>query len=130
VKENKPMINCYCNSVKLFENCCEPYIKCDVTAPTAETLMRSRYTAYCIQAIDYLIATTHVSTRKFHSKTETQTFASQNQWVKLEIIDVSNDHVEFKAYYLDTNLTPQIHHEKSTFAKEDGNWYYVDGEWF
>ena len=124
------MISCYCNSGKLFKNCCEPYIKGDVTASTAETLMRSRYAAYCIQAIDYLIETTHISTRKFHSKTETQTFASQNQWVKLEIINISDDHVEFKAYYLDTNLTPQIHHEKSTFVKEDGNWYYVGGEWF
>ena len=37
---------CYCNSQKSFHDCCEPYIQCLKKAPTAEALMRSRYSAY------------------------------------------------------------------------------------
>ncbi|MEO8236332.1 MAG: YchJ family metal-binding protein [Flavobacterium sp.] len=121
---------CYCNTNKLFSECCEPYILGFQKAPTAEILMRSRYSAYCVQNIDYLLATTHISTRKFYNKNETLIFASQNQWVKLEIINTSEIIVEFKAFYLDINLKSKIHHEKSTFKKERGSWFYVDGEWF
>ena len=123
------MKNCYCNSNKSFSVCCEPYILGTQKAPTAESLMRSRYSAYCVQNIDYLLATTHISTRKFHDKNETLLFASQNQWLKLDIINTSETIVEFKAFYLDNKLTSQIHHEKSIFKKEDESWFYVDGEW-
>ena len=123
-------INCYCKSNKPFSECCEPYILGIQKAPTAECLMRSRYSAYCIQNVDYLLATTHLSTRKFHDIQETLTFASQNQWIKLEIINASETIVEFKAFYLDNNLRSQIHHEKSTFKEEERTWFYVDGEWF
>ena len=123
------MKNCYCNSHKSFSVCCEPYILGTQKAPTSESLMRSRYSAYCVQNIDYLLATTHISTRKFHDKKETLLFASQNQWVKLEIINASETIVEFKAFYLDNKLKSQIHHEKSIFKKEDESWFYVDGEW-
>ena len=124
------MKNCYCNSNKSFSVCCEPYILGTQKAPTAESLMRSRYSAYCVQDIDYLLATTHISTRKFHDKKETLLFASQNQWVKLEIINTSETIVEFKAFYLDNKIKYQIHHEKSIFKKEDESWFYVDGEWY
>jgi SEC-C motif-containing protein len=124
------MKNCYCNSNKIFTECCEPYILGNQKVPTAESLMRARYSAYCVQNIDYILATTHISTRKYHDKQETLAFASQNKWVKLEIINASETTVEFQAFYLDSKLKAQIHHEKSTFKKEEGSWFYVDGEWF
>ncbi len=92
--------------------------------------MRSRYSAYYIKEADYLLATTHTSTRKHHNKKDILAFATENHWVKLEIINSSETIVEFKAYYLDSHLTPQIHHEKSTFKKEEDRWYYVDGEFY
>ena len=122
------MKNCYCNSNKIYSECCEPYILDTQKAPTAESLMRSRYSAYCVQNIDYILATTHISTRKFHDKEETLAFASQNKWIKLEIVNATETMVEFKAFYIDSNLKSQIHHEKSTFQKEEGSWFYVDGE--
>jgi SEC-C motif-containing protein len=124
------MKNCYCNSDKIFSECCEPYILDNQKAPTAESLMRSRYSAYCVQNIDYILATTHISTRKFHDKEETLAFASQNKWIKLEIVNTAETMVEFKAFYIDGNLKNQMHYEKSTFKKEEGSWFYVDGEWF
>lgn len=121
---------CHCCSNKPFSNCCEPYILGIQKASTAEALMRSRYSGYCIHNAEYLLATTHISTRKHHSKEDILSFATENHWVKLEILNSSETIVEFKAYYLDSHLTPHIHHEKSTFKKEAESWYYVDGKFY
>jgi SEC-C motif-containing protein len=94
---------------------------------TAEILMRCRYSAYATIAIDYLINTTAASERKYYSKSDMQKWASESQWQKLEIIDATENTVEFKAYFLDKNLQAQIHHEKSSFINEDGAWFYAEG---
>ncbi|APA00409.1 YchJ family protein [Flavobacterium commune] len=121
---------CYCNSQKLFKDCCEPYIKGLEKAPTAEALMRSRYSAYATHQADYLVKTTHVSQRSLHSKEDILLWATSNQWQKLEVLKSTPTTVEFKAYYLDQNKKTHIHHEFSTFVQEDGIWYYVDGEYY
>lgn len=125
-----PTTNCYCGNTKPFANCCEPYISNLQKAPTAEALMRSRYSAYCIQAVDYLVSTTHSSTRKLHNKKDILQWSKSNQWLKLEVLNATENMVEFKAYFLDERLKATIHHEKSTFVKEDGSWYYVDGVFY
>lgn len=124
------MIQCYCNSRKSFQDCCEPYLKGIKKAPTAEALMRSRYTAFATHEADYLVATTHLSERENHSKEDILLWAKCNQWQKLEVIKATETTVEFKAYFLDRNKLPQMHHEYSTFKFENGNWYYVDGEFY
>ena len=121
------MITCYCGSDLSFENCCEPYIKGIQKAPTAEALMRSRYTAFATGAADYLVATTHSSTRKFHKKADILGWSQNNQWLQLEVLASTETTVTFKAYYLDFQLSAQIHHEHSTFVFENGRWFYVDG---
>ena len=121
---------CYCNSQKQFKDCCEPYIKGQKKAPTAEALMRSRYSAYATHQADYLVTTTHVSQRALHSKADILLWATANQWQKLEVLNATPTTVEFKAYYLDSNKKQHIHHEFSTFVQEDGIWYYVDGEYY
>ncbi|MEL1240732.1 YchJ family protein [Flavobacterium flavipallidum] len=123
------MTKCYCNSQNSFEACCEPYIKGIKKAPTAEALMRSRYSAYATHQADYLVETTHVSQRALYSKEDILLWATSNQWQKLEVLNVTPTTVEFKAYYLDKAKKQHIHHEFSTFAQEDGIWYYVDGEY-
>lgn len=124
--ENKLKVNCYCCSEIYFENCCAPYLNKKKTAPTALALMRSRYSAYAVRNIDYLIETTAAATRKFHNKKDIFGWASENQWIKLEILNHSENTVEFKAYYLDESLHMQIHHEKSRFIFEKGKWFYLD----
>lgn len=124
------MKNCYCGTELTFENCCKPIIDGFKKATSAEQLMRSRYTAYCIEAADYLVQTTHPSTRKFHRKSDILEWSKSNTWLKLEIIASIQDTVEFKAYYLDQSLKTTIHHEKSTFVFEEGSWFYLDGIFF
>ncbi|WP_396145916.1 YchJ family protein [Flavobacterium sp.] len=121
------MKNCYCGSSETFENCCEIYIKEIQKPATAEVLMRSRYSAFATGEADYLVATTHSSTRKFHKKSDILAWSKSNQWIKLEVIASTETTVTFKAYYLDYQLKAQIHHEHSTFTFENGTWFYVDG---
>ena len=119
--------NCYCGSDRPFDKCCEAYIIGVQKPATAEVLMRSRYSAYVTVAVDYLIETTAASQRKYYSKNDMRIWASESQWQKLEIINATENTVEFKAYFLDKNSLLQIHHEKSNFVNENGNWFYVDG---
>jgi len=121
---------CFCNSEKLFKDCCEPYLKGLKKAPTAEALMRSRYSAYASHQADYLVATTHISQRSNHSREDILLWAIRNKWQKLEVLKATETTVEFKAYFLDQNKTSQIHHEFSTFKQEEGVWYYVGGQYF
>ena len=128
-------MNCYCGSGRAFEDCCEPFIKGTKKPSTAEELMRSRYAAYATGAVEYIMRTTHPSTRKSHDPKAIEQWASRSKWQKLEIVATvkgtsADKHgtVEFKAYYLDADDQPQTHHENSNFRKELGKWFFVDGK--
>lgn len=97
--------------------------------------MRSRYSAYVLAAIEYLVRSTHSSTRKFHHPKEIESWAKANSWQKLEIISKTQGEakdkegtIEFKAYFTDADGQPQIHHEHSTFRKELGKWFFFAGK--
>ena len=123
------MSNCYCGNSIPFQDCCEPYIKGIANAPTAEKLMRSRYSAFATGAADYLVNTTHISKRRLHNKKDILDWSQANKWLKLEVLASTENTVTFKAYYLDENLKAQVHYEHSTFKLENGKWFYVDGEY-
>lgn len=96
--------------------------------------MRSRFTAYAVCAVEYLIRSTHPSVRKFYQAEDLENWAKANDWKRLEIISKTagkakdkQGTVEFKAYFTDENGASQIHHEHSNFQKELGKWFYVDG---
>ncbi|TRX16332.1 hypothetical protein FNW25_11990 [Flavobacterium franklandianum] len=121
---------CFCGSAISFQACCQKHIDGREKTSTALALMKSRYSAYATNQADYLWETTHSSQRKFYSKTDISQWATANEWQKLEIISATENTVEFKAYYLDENKLNQIHHEFSTFKKENGTWFYVDGKFY
>lgn len=127
-------MKCYCCSGEKFEDCCQPFLDGKAKPPTAEALMRSRYSAYAAGAVEYILRSTHPSTRRFHDARNVEEWAQSSVWQKLEIVSKSAGEakdkkgtVEFKAYFLDPNHEPQIHHELSNFAKELGKWFFVDG---
>jgi SEC-C motif-containing protein len=121
---------CPCGSKITLQECCLPYIQEKSKAPSAEKLMRSRYTAFCLHNAEYLYNTTHISQKKYTNKSDILTWAQQNTWQKLEIINSTENVVEFKVYYLDEYKTPQIHHEKSSFILFQNYWFYVDGKFY
>jgi len=125
---------CYCGSGKEYNLCCGIAHNNIKNVKTAEQLMRSRYSAFCMANSDYLHISHHSTTRPRKSeRKDIVTWAKSVIWVKLEIIAKSagsekDDYgtVEFKAFYIE-NGSPNVIHEKSTFEKENGHWVYVDG---
>jgi len=120
---------CPCCSTLSYTDCCKSYHLGMAKPASPEILMRSRYSAYALHLIDYLIQTTHSASRKLYQKDEIEHWAKSNHWLKLEICKANQDKVEFKAYYLNAGTT-YIHHENSTFKKEHGIWYYLKGSYF
>ncbi|MBS2212732.1 hypothetical protein KEM09_15035 [Carboxylicivirga mesophila] len=127
-------MNCNCGSNRAYGTCCMPLIEGHHQAQTAESLMRSRYTAFTLANIDYLMKTHHVSTRPIKDKLEILNWAKSVQWMELTILNTQKGKahdkdgiVEFKALYLE-NGTLQAIHEKSLFRNEKGIWYYVSGQ--
>lgn len=123
---------CPCRSGKTLADCCGPYLA-GLPAPTAEALMRSRYSAYAVGNIDYLRETLLPSTREDFAREEAETWARNSVWTGLEIRGTEKGQpgdtdgvVEFVARF-SMNGKPMSHHETSRFAVEDGRWYYVDG---
>jgi len=126
-------MKCYCKSGKSFNKCCKPFLDKKKNPSSPLELMRSRYTAYVLKDIDYLIETTYPENRKFYPKDELKKWAESSNFFNLEIIksDKKDDFgiVEFKAYY-EHNGDIYIHHEYSTFIKENGIWYFEEGSVF
>jgi SEC-C motif domain protein len=95
---------------------------------TAEALMRSRYAAYEAGDIDWLLASWHPSARPAQLQLEPAT-----KWLGLEVrdhrvIDPAHAEVEFVARCKVGGGRAIRLHERSRFLKEDGRWYYVDGD--
>ena len=92
--------------------------------------MRSRYTAYTMNNLDYIEATMRGPALALFNKKATQ--YPSTQWLGLEVLKSYMDpknptvgYVEFIAHYKDNGMENQIH-ELSEFHLEDGHWYYVD----
>lgn len=127
------MQTCHCGSGLAFDACCGPYIAGTLPAPTAEALMRSRYSAYVVGAIDYLGDTLHREYRADWDRDATERWASQSTWDGLEIRDIeagaagdAEGYVEFVARFTDGGEA-KVHIERSRFLREGDRWYYADG---
>ncbi len=130
------MSQCPCGSGQSFESCCEVYISRKEAAPTAEALMRSRYSAYTAGEVQYIHDTHHPSTRQSLDLEEVKLWAGSSTWQGLQIKNVEggreNDQkgtVEFVASF-DNDAGHHEHHELSTFEKVDGKWFFRDGKVF
>jgi SEC-C motif-containing protein len=124
-------MECYCGSKKEFEACCAPLIEGAVPASGAEALMRSRYSAYASGAGEYLVATTVPEKRMPADAELIRSHAEQTHWLGLKLLESdageNSATVVFKAYYREGDGAIRVHHEKSTFRRLDGRWYYDEG---
>ena len=114
---------------KAYINCCGRYLDGDETAPTAEALMRSRYTAYTQDRANYLLITWHHSTRPTSLELASE---PPRKWLGLAVKrheQTASDHalVEFIARYKIAGRAYRLH-EISRFICESGQWFYVDGD--
>ena len=122
-------ILCPCGSNKNYPDCCGRYLDGGEAAPTAEALMRSRYTAYTLLLEEYLLATWYSSTRPVALGLADDV---ATKWLGLEVKChelQQPDHalVEFVARYKVNGRAHRLH-EVSRFVRENGRWFYVDGD--
>lgn len=120
---------CPCDTNTKFTDCCVRYLDHTEIPATAEALMRSRYTAYTLLREDYLLSTWHSSTRPGELGL---TEEASSKWLGLEIkrheqSDDTHAVVEFVARYKVGGRAHRLH-EVSRFVREDGRWFYVDGD--
>ncbi len=124
---------CPCRSGKVWGQCCAPILSGAQPAPTAEALMRSRYSAYAVGYSDYLAASLHPEQRDDLDLAATRRWAQQAQWLDLQLLgcqaggvdDVVGE-VEFIATFKAHGVI-KTHHEKAVFHRYEGVWYYVEG---
>jgi SEC-C motif-containing protein len=111
---------------RAYAACCEP-LHSGEPAPSAEALMRSRYTAFVLDLPEYIQRSWHVSTRPAPAADDSR----PTQWLGLRIEGVDalaadRATVEFSARYKIGGRAFALR-ETSRFVREDGHWFYVDG---
>ena len=118
---------CPCDSGSTYADCCGNWhagLLQGLHAPTPEALMRSRYSAYVLGLIDYLLATWHPATAPGELE------LPPLKWLGLEVLLAQSTAqagvVEFVARCRDNGRAQRMH-ETSRFVREQGRWYYVDG---
>jgi len=123
-----PDIRCPCLSGEVYGACCGRYHSGAHTAPTAEVLMRSRYSAFALGLERYLLSSWHPSTRP-----DSVDLDDDTRWMRLDVEDVrrggpadSEGVVRFTAIYRDADGGHRLT-ETSRFVRERGVWFYVDG---
>jgi SEC-C motif-containing protein len=124
---------CPCGLKQRYGQCCGAYHQHyantgSLSAPTAEALMRSRYSAYVLNLLDYLLASWHSSTRPARLEPN----EAGLKWLGLEVKkhvqqDAEHALVEFVAR---SKLGGRAYRmqELSRFERVDGAWLYLDGD--
>lgn len=118
---------CPCLSGERYSDCCGRFHSGLAEAPTAEQLMRSRYSAFVVGDRAYLLRTWHPDTRPAELEVD-----DSLEWRRLDILSTqrggpldSEGIVEFKAWFRQ-GQERGTHHETSTFRRVNRRWYYLD----
>ena len=122
-----PTLSCPCGTGSDYHDCCERFHK-SAPAPTAQQLMRARYSAYVLNDTAFIAATWHPTTRP--QLEERVAGETDNRWLGLEVRHAceTGDEatVEFVARYKRGGRAQRLH-EVSRFVREAGLWWYLDG---
>lgn len=129
-------MRCPCSSGESLGNCCARYLGTEdgvggspAFPPTAEALMRSRFSAFALGDADYLLRTWHPDERP-----DSLELDSDQQWYLLEILGTtrgapfdSDGVVSFRAHYRSAanRKLRDSFTETSSFAKVGQQWLYI-----
>jgi SEC-C motif-containing protein len=126
----RPASACPCGNPKPYSECCGRWHEGPqaLQASSAEALMRSRYSAFVLDKLPYLLATWHPSTRP----SALEPNPPDLKWLGLAIKQTASqdsEHatVEFVARSRQAGRAHRLH-ELSRFVREGGQWFYVDGD--
>ncbi|WP_263260921.1 YchJ family protein [Pseudomonas sp. RIT-PI-S] len=122
---------CPCGSGSLLDSCCGRF-HLDYSAPDAQRLMRSRYSAYVLGLVDYLVATTLPAQQAKLDREAIAAWSAQATWLGLEVeqadvIGGKPEHafVTFVARWHDEQ-GEHSHRERSAFVQHGSRWYFID----
>jgi len=124
-------IDCPCCSGKSYAQCCAPLHEGGY-ADSCLSLMRSRYSAYALGKVAYIIRTTHPANPNYTKNHKKWTkdllhFCQTTTFEKLEILESTPNTVTFVAH-LRQNGEIHLMQEKSYFLKEGAQWLYLSGQ--
>ena len=121
---------CPCQSNQPYADCCQPFHTGERQPETAEQLMRSRYAAYALQQVDYIIRTTVPAQQPQLNRNELAQWAHETQFLGLTVhqhtprIGKHHAQVSFTAQLAQHGAT-HAHHEQSAFVQINGAWYFI-----
>lgn len=124
--------SCPCQSARAYADCCGPFHLHRKNPASAEELMRSRYSAYVLHEIDYIVETTVPAQQHLLNKAALSAWSRETEWLGLDVLrhvpNIGKRHaqVEFVAHFRDSDGQAQQHRELSAFVKTDGRWYFID----
>lgn len=121
-------MRCPCLSGNPYGECCGP-LHAGAAAPTAERLMRSRFSAFALGLPEYLVESWHPSTRPASVDLD-----PAQRWPRLDVLSTNaggpfdaQGSVAFRAWWR-TDTERGTLEETSRFVRERSRWYYVDGD--
>jgi SEC-C motif-containing protein len=124
------METCPCGSAEPEIDCCTPIRERAKQAPTAEALMRSRYTAFVRGDVDWIMESHHPDTVGEIDRDEVGRWSTESEWLGLRIkstegggIDDAEGMVEFRARYRAQGQTID-HAERAHFERSEGEWRF------
>jgi SEC-C motif-containing protein len=125
---------CPCGSGGVWQACCGPIVAGEIEAPTAEALMRSRYSAYATRHVAHVARTSGgAALAEFDAESAAQ-WAAVADFKALEVVAVegggaadTRGTVTFRATF-DEGGKRHVMNERSRFEKVDGRWLYVGHE--
>ena len=119
-----PLQSCYCGNSQPFKQCCQPFINFETVPKTPEQLMRSRFSAFATANVDYIFKTQDPT---IHQSLDKQSFLKELQgqkWVHLEVVNTTQDSVEFIASMLYNDILYTMQ-ELSLFEQKEQRWIYA-----
>jgi SEC-C motif-containing protein len=119
---------CPCGDPAGYDAHCGRFHRGELRAPTAEALMRSRFSAFAVEDAAYLLATWHPATRPARVR-----FVPGQRWTRLEVLATTGGDlldaegtVEFRAHH-ERHGRAGVLHEHSRFVRaDDAAWLYAD----
>ena len=122
---------CPCGSARPLPDCCARH-HAGTPAANAESLMRSRYSAYALGQIDYLLRTTLPTQQASLDREAISAWSRQSEWLGLEVSSAeqipgtpAHAWVTFTARWRDAD-GEHAHQERSAFVQLGDSWYFID----
>jgi len=120
---------------KDLKDCCGPILDRKTQAPTAESLMRARYSAYAQKNMAFIDETQIMLEGETFNQEDALKWAEGSEWKGMHVVSTKKGTaadntgiVEFEAHYQDkASGKALVHKETALFEKADGKWKFKDG---